>query len=260
MSALEHLANAVRDLSLKDFAYLLRFRLRPEASGVTRYLDWLFGENLRGFTERAIPWHDETLAALESKPGFEDAIEGSHDGPMTAIADLYHRARLSHRQGRDEAEYRLGDIFRRVDSEDLRVVVSPDCDLVRRPKGPDGILTAKVERVLTMGGTLSDTTSEDAVADELLLLEEEPRYVEWDPKDLATFPISGDNALHTSPDFRYVGTFRPVFALSTQNRALANLSRIGLPVPPALGVQAQIEFGPSPMTNRRYHSCLRYKA
>lgn len=244
--ALENLADAVRDLSLKDFAYLLRFRLRPEASGVARYLDWLFGENLRGFTERAIPWHDDTLAALEKTPGLEDAIEGSHDGPTTAIADLYHRARLAHRQGRAEAEYRLGDIFQRVDSNDLRVVVSPDCDLVRRPKGPDRVLTAKIEHVLTMSGTLSDTTSEDAVADELLLLEEGPKYVEWDPKDLATFPTSGDDALHTSPDFRYVGTFRPVFALSTQNRALANLSRIGLPVPPALGVQAQVDVWNKP--------------
>ena len=237
--ALADLGDAVRNLNLKDFAYLFRFRLRPEASGVARYLDWLFGENLRGFTERAIPWDDESLAALEETPGLEEVIEGSHDGPTTAIAELYQRARLAHRQGRDDAEYRLGDIFHRIDSDHLRVVVSPDCDLVRRPKGPERILTPKAEHILTMGGTLFGTASEDAVADELLLLDQEPRYVEWDPKDLTTFPISGDHALHASADYCYVGTFRPVFALSTQNRALANLSRIGLPVPPALGVQAQ---------------------
>ena len=241
LRALGDLGNAVRDLTLKDFAYLLRFRLRPEASGVTQYLDWLFGENLRGFTERRIPWHHQSLAALETNPGLENAIEGSHEGPTTAIANLYHRARLAHRQGRHEAEYRLGDIFQRIDSDDLRVVVSPDCDLVRRPKGPDRVLTAKVERILTMGGTLSDTSSEDALADELLLLDQEPKYVEWNPKDLTTFPVAGLGALHTSADFRYLGTFRPAFALSAQNRALVNLSRIGLPVPPALGVQAQVD-------------------
>ena len=238
--ALDHLAVSVRDLTVKDLAYLLRFRLRPEASGVTRYVDWLFGENLRGFTECEIPWSNDSLAALEGQ-GVEDVIEGAHDGPTTAIADLYHRARIAHRQGRDEAEYRLGDIFRYGDSDDLRVVITPDCDLVMRPKGPERVLKAKVEQILTMGGTLSETASKNAVADELLLLDDIPRYVEWNPKDLATFPIRGESSLHRRADIHYVGTFRPVFALSTQNRALVNLARIGLPVAPALGVQAQVD-------------------
>ena len=239
-SALEELSASIRDLSVKDFAYLIRFRLRSESANLAAYLDWLFGENLRGLTEAAIPWSHGAFAELDSDTRLEDAVEGALDGPTISIAQLFHRTRIGSRRGRGDSEYRLGDIFRRAGSHDLRVVISPNCDLVMRPSGTSRTPQAKVPRVLTMAGTLYDIDSKQAVADELFMLDNAPHYIGWTPKDLQTFPINGLASMHGSADYSYVGTLTPLYALKAQSLALADLSRIGLPVAPAFGVSANV--------------------
>ena len=238
--ALKKLKSSIGDLSVKDFAYLIRFRLRSEANGLAEYLDWLFGENVRGLTECAIPWSHGSFTQLDSDTRLENSIEGALDGPTLSIAKLFHGARVGGRRGRDAAEYRLGDIYLRNATRDLRVVISPNCDLVRRPSGNSRRLKAKAPRVLTMGGTLYEIDSKEAVADELFIFRDGPHYIGWNPKDLCTFPIQGDTSMHSDADFQYVGTLTPLYALKTQGLALADLSRIGLPVAPAFGVSADV--------------------
>ena len=237
-SALKELSASIRDLSVKDFAYLIRFRLRSESANLAAYLDWLFGENLRGLTEAAIPWSHGAFAELDSDTRLEDAVEGALDGPTISIAQLFHRTRIGSRRGRSDSEYRLGDIFLRAGSRDLRVVISPNCDLVMRPSGTSRTPKAKVPRVLTMAGTLYEIDSKEAVADELFMFGDAPHYIGWTPKDLRTFPINGAASMHGSADYGYVGTLTPLYALKAQSLALADLSRIGLPVAPAFGVSA----------------------
>ena len=224
----------------KDFAYLIRFRLRSEATSLAAYLDWLFGENIRGLTESTIPWDQGSFSQLDSEKRLEDSVEGALDGATLSVAKLFHRARVGGRRGRDVTEYRLGDIFLKRDTNDLRVVISPDCDLVRRPSGTSRIPRAKLTRVLTMGGKLYKLDSKEAVADELFIPDKIPYYIGWNPKDLSTFPIQSKGALHGSVDFQYAGTLTPLYALKTQSLALADLSRIGLPVAPAFGVNADV--------------------
>ena len=239
-SALMQLSASIRDLSVKDFAYLIRFRLRSESANLAGYLDWLFGENLRALTEATIPWSHGAFAQLDSDTRLEDSVEGALDGPTISIAKLFHRTRIGSRRGRNDSEYRLGDIYLRNESRDLRVVISPNCDLVMRPSGTSGTPTAKVPRVLTMGGTLYKIDSKVAVADELFIFDNAPHYIGWTPKDLRTFPIDGNASMHRSADYGYVGSLTPLYALKTQSLALADLSRIGLPVAPAFGVSADV--------------------
>ena len=92
-----------------------------------------------------------------------------------------------------------------------------------------------------MGGTLYEIDSKEGVADELFIFRDAPHYIEWNPKDLCTFPIQGDTLMHSDADFQYVGTLTPLYALKTQGLALADLSRIGLPVAPAFGVSADVQ-------------------
>ena len=238
--ALKKLTSSIGDLSVKDFAYLIRFRLRSEASGLAEYLDWLFGENVRGLTESTIRWSHGSFTQLDSDTRLENSIEGALDGPTLSIARLFHGARVGGRRGRDAAEYRLGDIYLRKDTRDLRVVISPDCDLVMRLSGTSRTPRAKLQSVLTMAGTLYEIQSKDAVADELFIFSDAPHYIGWNPKDLSTFPINGEESMHCDANFKYVGTLTPVYALKTQGLALADLSRIGLPVAPAFGVSADV--------------------
>ena len=237
--ALKKLNSTIRDLNTKDFAYLIRFRLRADATGLANYIDWLFGEHLRGLTEHEICWTHGSFADLDGEERLEDMIEGAHDGATGAIAKIFHGVRVGGRRNRPDHEYRLGDLFVQTDADELLVVITPDCDLVIGRSGARE-RRAKVTNILTMHGTLYRLNADEAVADELLLRDNNPCYVGWRTKDLSTFPIKGDHSLHEDPQFRYIGTLKPLYALRTQAKALADLSRIGLPVAPALGVNTSV--------------------
>ena len=85
-----------------------------------------------------------------------------------------------------------------------------------------------------MRGTLRAFDDVSACADGFLLREGKPRSVEWKPKELETFPLDGPDSLHGTDKFEFLGTLRPLYAQEVQRRALTDLSRIGLPVAPAL--------------------------
>ena len=239
--AQKRLATSIRDLDAKDFAYLIRFRLRADATGLADYIDWLFGEHLRGLTEDEICWTDGSFADLDGADRLEDMIEGAQDGPTSAIANVFHSVRVGGRRNRGDRDYRLGDLYARKGGNEVRVVVTPDCDLIGGAP-EDGQVTrrAKVANLLTMGGSLHHIGAQEAVADELLLRNNRPSYVGWRPKDLLTFPLRGEGALHEDPQYQYIGTLKPLYALRTQHRALGDLSRIGLPIAPALGVNMPV--------------------
>ena len=92
----------------------------------------------------------------------------------------------------------------------------------------------RAKNVLTMRGTLRAFDDVSACADGFLLREGKPRSVEWKPKELETFPLDGPDSLHGTDKFEFLGTLRPLYAQEVQRRALTDLSRIGLPVAPAL--------------------------
>lgn len=239
--ALIKLKGSIRDLDAKDFAYLIRFRLRADATGLANYIDWLFGEHLRGLTEQQVCWTHGSFADLDGAQRLEDMIEGAQDGATSAIARIFHSVRVGDRRNRSDDEYRLGDLYARAGKNELRVVITPDCDLISgSADGTGSTRQAKVSNLLTMKGTLYGINAQKAVADELLIRNGNPYYVGWRPKDLATFPLEGEGSLHEHQEYGYIGTLRPLYALRTQSRALGDLSRIGLPVSPALGINMPV--------------------
>ena len=226
-TAITAFVNEINDLQTKDFAYLLRFRLRDEAQPLYEYLVWLFGESLRGLIEESIDW-DDSFRNLN--PEIHASVEGALEGRTQTIAKIFHRARVNTDRIRSWRDYQLGDLFVRLEDHSVVVVITPDCDLVSRDSPPNA------KRVLTMRGTLRRFDQANSAADDFLIVSDRPYSVLWDPKDLKTFPISGDGNLRQSHVF--IGTLRPLYAQETQRRALADLSRIGLPVAPALGISA----------------------
>ena len=199
--ALEKLNRAIRDLDAKDFAYLIRFRLTADATGLANYIDWLFGEHLRGLTEREICWTHGSFVDLDGDERLHDMIEGAHDGATDAIARIYHSVRVGGRRNRESHEYRLGDLFVQKGTDKILVVITPDCDLIAGTAG-GRTRRPKVTNVLTMTGTLYQINAKQAVADELLLRNDTPYYVGWRTKELSTVPLEGDQSLHRHPEFR----------------------------------------------------------
>ena len=232
--ALKGLLDEIRDLHIKDVAYLMRFRLHDEGQPLSEYLEWLFGECLKGLISDKVNWKHESLSKLDSDTSIGANVEGAYDGPTERIAEFFHRVRVDKGASRDREGYQLGDLYAQPKGRDIRAVVTPDCDLVMR-KGK-----AKVSSVLTMGGTLGSFDEEGSVADDFFLRGKTAYCLRWNPKDLATFPISGQGSLHEDDNLGFVGTLRPMYAQEMQRRALTDLSRIGLPVAPALGLNASV--------------------
>ena len=230
-SALEHLLTMIGDLQAKDFAYLIRFRLQEEGQPFSVYLEWFFGECLKGFISEKVAWHDDAFRELSNAEGVGKSIEGAFDGPSVHIARLFHHVRIGRRIHPREG-YQLGDLYVQSEGSGVRAVITPDCDLVER----NG--RTKVDNVLTMEGQLNTFDKDGAVAEDLVLRDDRPFSVQWKPKGLETFPISGPEALHETNGLQFLGTLRPLYAQQIQRRALTDLSRIGLPVAPAMGIDA----------------------
>ena len=231
---LKNFLQEVVDLDTKDFAYLLRFKLREEGQSLSEYLQWFFGECLKGFIDNEIDWD----SGLDGENNIDKSIEGAFEGPSRGIAKFFHRVRVDSYRIANRTGYRMGDLYAQSNGRggivNIRVILTSDCDLVER-KGK-----TKVERVLTMGGMLNTFDKDGSAADDFFLYEDKAYSVLWKPKDLEMFPISDLMALHEVEKFKFLGTLRPLYAQEIQRRALTNLSRVGLPVAPALGINATV--------------------
>ena len=234
-SALENFLREVDGLNTKDFAYLLRFKLQEEGQSLGEYLRWFFGECLKGFMDNNVDWGHYSFSDGENN--IDESIEGAFEGPSRRIAELFHCVRVDSYRISNRTGYRMGDLYAQLNGQDIvniRAVVTPDCDLVERSG------KTKVESVLTMVGTLNTFDKNDSAADDFLLYENKPYSVLWKPKDLKMFPITGSTALHEAKEFKFLGTLRPLYAQEMQRRVLNDLSRVGLHVAPALGINATV--------------------
>ena len=233
-SALDGFLKEVSDLNTKDFAYLMRFRLQEEGQPLSEYLEWLFGECLKGLIDEKVNWKHPSFSKLDGKEKIEETIEGAFEGPSGRIARFFHRVRVNDRRAGTSRKYQLGDLYAQPQGQHIRAVITPDCDLVVR-KG-----RTKVKSVLTMGGTLNTFAQEGSVADDFFFHGNTSYSVRWNPKDIETFPVKGKESLDQAGKFQFLGTLRPLYAQAMQRSALNDLSRIGLPVAPALGINATV--------------------
>lgn len=223
----DNLAKDIETMELKDFAYLVTYRLAQEEIGLFDYLEWFFGECLLGSI-------GEVAAKAEQRPtraGLDkhaSLIEGAYEGRTDMVAELYHRARVeTPRQGREQ---RMGDLWvEDVQPDGRRViwaVLTPDCDLIER----DGATAAK--RLLTVSGHMIPYDAAKSSLADFLVLDSEKFSVAWDLKNLQT--------RDDTKGLTHVGTLRPIYAQELQRRALQDLSRIGVSVAPVVRMEGTI--------------------
>ena len=233
--AFEAFLSEVANLHIKDFAYLLRFRLQDEGQPISEYMEWLFGEFLLGLINERVDWSDTSFLNLDEQKELSESIEGAYDGPTERIARIYHRIKVNKPRSGKGRGYRFGDIYVNRLEENIRTVITPDCDLVVRKN------RRKVNNILTMGGKLSQFDKHESFADDIFLHDGDAYFLQWNLKDLETIPVQGKDSLENNANFELVGTLRPLYAYAMQRRVLRDVGRIGLPVAPALGLNAKID-------------------
>jgi len=229
--AVEDLFAQVEELDLKDFAYLLRFRLKPENERLSEYFRWLLTESLDSAIENSVGGAAVfgPLDDLQSNHPSEQ-VSGAYDGATVRIARMFHNARFSKRHDASN-QYRLGDVYMLRGTTELRAVLTADCDLALRS---DGSCNQPIP--LTVRGRLLKLDKPTSDVSDLVVLESgEIRNIEWqfgkiEFKELKP-PVEGS-------DYKYIGTLKSQYAQDLQKKALNHIGRVGLEVAPTIGFNA----------------------
>ena len=181
--------NAVTDvveemlsLDISDFVYLDCFRLRPEGTSIGDYLRWFLTSSLSArvtgnLTKRT--WQDANTIKLfdvTKEDGHIDpeTLVKTFDGASDVIAKAYSNILFDKNRGTgDDAFFAPlprddlleGDLFVRpkdssqnsYDAADVRLVLTPSCDLLRRAPGEP----PSADSVLLLPGELKKVRHED---------------------------------------------------------------------------------------------------
>ncbi|MDD9981068.1 MAG: hypothetical protein OXU81_06880 [Gammaproteobacteria bacterium] len=232
--ALQQLYRELRDLDVKDFAYLLRLRLYDEGEAFRDYLEWLLGESLRAIVDDEVEWTRQHFRRLDEKQ-LTEMIEGAHPLPSGRVAEFYHRMRFNSRVGRPRKRVGMGDVFVAPSRKGVRMVISQDCDLVAR----NG--KAAADRILSVGGKIR-TLEEDRVFAGELFVDKTPKAIQWNLKDVMSHEFGDAATLSVGGTaYEFVASMRPMFAQTVQKAVLADLSRVGGAVPPSVHVGAPVK-------------------
>lgn len=227
--AVDKMKRDIDELELKDFAYLVTYRLSQEGMSLFDYLEWFFGECLLGSIGNAAA--DKVRRPSRDKLDLHaNLIEGAYDGRTKKIAELYHRARIDTKP-QPELK-RMGDLFILRDAAgqpgEIWALMTPDCDLVER----DGGRAAKA--FLTVGGLLLPYHAPKSSLADFIIIGNQHYSIEWQLKNLVTRA--------NFDGFDFSGSLRPLYAQDLQRQVLEELGRVGLAVAPVVRMDGRIKL------------------
>jgi hypothetical protein len=229
----------INALTLKDFSYLVRFRLAQEGMRLSEYVEWFFNECLADSVGQTVDWEAAAFKLIDQPDGPVADIRGAYDGPTKAVANMFDKVRIEKPRPTPRRNHRMGDLYlvsRRDGGREVRALLTPDCDLIRRKSG-----ACKARALLFVVGTLKAIDAPDASLSDFVMLDGVAYNVMWHPKDIHTVPISHFPSPAKPPSrFKAIGTLKPLYAYELRARVLDDLSRFGLNVPPAMGSNARV--------------------
>jgi hypothetical protein len=231
--AIEATADAISELEIRDFAYLIRFRLEKEGQHLIEYMEWLLGEYLTD--EVASRFYsavkDDPSVRLVSET--QKSVEGAYDGQTDIVAKIYHHVRVQEeRPGRD-GSLRMGDLFLEADGQKVSVVITPDCDLIARHGSKP-----RAKRLTMVNGVVKPFDGKNTSAADFIMIRKEPKNIQWSKKDIQTQEFSWAEEAGRSR----LGTLRPIYAQQLQRTVLHDLGRVGVAPWPALYVETEVEL------------------
>ena len=237
-TAIDELFINISNLHAKDFAYLKKFRLNSEGISFANYIEWLLGESIRSLIDERVKWKHQSFKDLENR-NLTKSIKGAHP-PLHSeqITKIFNKIRFNEFSDRTRSQYSMGDIFLNKITGKIRMIISPDCDLVFRINDKTKKYETNATNLLSVGGDLVKFDEQHAFVEELIILEGNQRSINWNKKDITSHKISGKNSKdfnrlwHDGRVYIYHGTIRPLFAKKIQMDVLSDLSRVGVDVPP----------------------------
>lgn len=248
--ARKNFIQVLRRLDLSDLAQVRALLLEFEAQKLGEYLL----DVADGALKHEIEGDSNTIrAALELNKIDLSKYPAPHLVGSPDLQDLVHRMvflhsdRLRLSKEEDKVQLQFGDLLRWKSedglafSDDVSLVVTPACDLVR--KG--------VKRVMLLSGKLRDLEPkdwsykhQDAVRTPIVILPDEDRkWIKWDLKDIKTLSWSKLDGLFGEQErLSHIGRLREVYAIEMQQMLLAYLGRIGRPANLPVSFPVDVSF------------------
>jgi len=235
--------DVLRRLDLSDLAQVRALLLEFEGQNLGEYLLDVADRVL----QHEIEDDDNTIsAALELNKIDLEKYPAPHLVGSPDLQELVHRMvflhpdRLQLSEDNGKAQLQFGDVLRwktedgKQYSDDVALVVSPACDLVR-----DG----GTERVMLLSGKLEELQPKNwsykagPVRTAIVILPNEGRkWIRWNLKNIQSLDWDElDGFLGEDEKVRRIGRLREIYAIEIQQMLLADVGRIGrpanLPVP-----------------------------
>ena len=250
-------------LDVADLVYLDWFRLAPEGTSVGTYLRWFMNAYFEAQITRSLKkeiWskaEEVRLFSLMKESGEldEDTLAKSFKGPSSMIARAYGDILFDESRGQDgnafpstlkTTDLLEGDLFVRrkrgrrrrgeLEGTEVRMVVTPSCDLIVRPdrQVPDA------ESVVLLSGELKEVGAESRrgkdIRMDLVKLEdggEDRLYaVQWNFDSTVSVGWDELNGGGVGKGFDRLGRVRDLYFHRVRDEWVRHLSRIGTEVTP----------------------------
>ena len=238
--ARENFISILRRLDLSDLAQIQALLLEFEKQKLGEYLL----DVSDGVLQHEIENDDDTIgAALELNRIDLTKYPAPHLVGTTDLQDLVYRMvfmhsdrlRLSEDGGKVQLQF--GDLLRWRDedritfSDDVSLVITPACDLVRGGENHGAqrvtLLSGKLQELNPRSWSYEGRPVRTAIA---ILPAENRKWIRWNLKDIKTLSWGELNDLFDEPErLVRIGRFRELYAVEIQQMMLADFGRVGRP-------------------------------
>lgn len=237
--------DGIKALTLEDYGHIQRLSLQEDGHPLGDYMLWLFGSffgDLLFHKQLDVRKHQKTLDAL-----WVDHAPPCQQPPSIKLAEMYRAALFDpsveelgphplETSTKDEPHMRLGDLFLKDTTNEVFLVISPECDLAFSPRGKRGC--DPDQSVLLIPGILQPIHEPlpkgSDLRTELFEHNGSAYRILWNKKQVRSERLGKiGNCLRT---FHYErrARFRLPYALMIQQAFAADLTRVGMPVAPPI--------------------------
>jgi hypothetical protein len=236
-AARERTFKDVRSLSISDFTYLKMLRLHEDGEPLGEYLMWLMSAHLLNYLS-ASPDVQASQAKLNELQF--DHLPPTQAEPSPNLAMLYssavmrNMAELPTDPKEQSGSLQFGDLFQ-ADNKVWLCITAP-CDLAFGPTRPKD----KKRSIVLLPGKLVPIDEEMSAfkrrlpRTELVWRDGKVFRILWSPKEVEISAWGKVGEWQTKNKSKRVARLHTPFALEIQRLFAADLTRIGMPVPPPL--------------------------
>lgn len=223
----------LRHLDLSDLAQIKSLILNSEGEHLGDYLldvaDRVLQHEIEGDTTTIDATLELNKIDLNKYPA--PHLTGTPD-----LQDLVYRtvfmndARLCLSGDNGVRHLRFGDVLQRENENEVYLVVTPACDLVRSGTEHIMLLPGKLEKLEPKSWSYENRPVRTPI---LILPDGQRKWIKWDLKAVKTQPRDklNDSLRHDGCLIR-IARLRELYALTLQQKLLADIGRIGQPVAP----------------------------